>query len=50
VELEVTLGRHFLHASEVILTHPRTGAELRVVSPLPEDLAVVLGRLRAAQA
>lgn len=49
-ELEVTLGRHFLHASEVILTHPRTGAELRVVSPLPEDLAAVLGRLRAAQA
>jgi 23S rRNA pseudouridine1911/1915/1917 synthase len=45
----VTLERHFLHASEVLLKHPKTLAELRVVSPLPEDLAAVLGQLRATR-
>lgn len=50
VELELTLSRHFLHASELQFEHPATGAELRVVSPLPDDLAAVLGRLRAARA
>lgn len=46
--LGVTLTRHFLHASELILTHPFEARELRVVSTLPADLAAVLGRLRAA--
>lgn len=48
-ELGVSLDRHFLHASDVLLRHPQTGAELRVVSPLPEDLAAVLGKLRASR-
>ncbi len=42
-----TLGRHFLHASEVSYPDPATGAEVRVTSPLPEELAAVVGRLRA---
>lgn len=41
------LTRHFLHASEVIFPHPRTGAETRVTSPLPDDLAAVLHHLRS---
>lgn len=50
VELELSLDRHVLHASEVIFQHPSTGNELRVVSALPDDLAAVIARLRAAQA
>ncbi len=46
-DLGVTLERHFLHASEVVFPHPVTGAEVRVTSPLPEDLAAVVGKLRA---
>lgn len=42
-----SLERHFLHASELRLQHPDDGRELRVVSPLPDDLAAVLGRLRS---
>lgn len=38
------LHRLALHAREVSLVHPVTGAELRVESPLPEDLAGPLGR------
>lgn len=44
--LGVTLGRHFLHASEVIFPHPITGAETRATSPLPDDLTAVLGALQ----
>lgn len=46
-DLGVTLERHFLHASEVVFPHPVTGVEVRVTSPLPDDLAAVVGRLRA---
>lgn len=46
--MELSLRRHFLHASEVRLTHPRTGEELRIIAPLPEDLSAVLGRLRSS--
>lgn len=46
-DLGVTLNRHFLHASEVVFAHPVTGAETRVTSPLPDDLAAVVGKLRA---
>ncbi len=46
-DLGVKLERHFLHASEVVFVHPVTGAETRVTSPLPEDLAAVVGKLRA---
>ena len=30
---------HFLHASRLALTHPRTGVELVVEAPLPADRA-----------
>lgn len=39
------LARHFLHASEVVFPHPRTGVEVRVKSELPADLAAVLKQL-----
>jgi 23S rRNA pseudouridine1911/1915/1917 synthase len=40
------LDRHFLHASEVLFPHPRTGREVHVTSALPSDLEGVLTRLR----
>ncbi len=40
--------RHGLHASEIHFPHPLTGAETRVVSPLPADFAAVIHRLRDA--
>lgn len=46
-DLGVSLERHFLHASEVVFRHPVTEAEVRVTSPLPDDLAAVVGKLRA---
>ena len=39
------LHRPFLHAGRLALTHPVTGGTLVVESPLPEDLAAVLGAL-----
>ncbi len=36
------LGRQFLHAAELAFRHPRTGALVRCVSPLPPDLARAL--------
>ena len=45
-ELGVTLTRHFLHASEVVFPHPTSGEPVRVTSPLPDELAQVVGRLR----
>jgi 23S rRNA pseudouridine1911/1915/1917 synthase len=42
------LDRQFLHASRLALEHPFTGEPLEVESPLPDDLAVFLGRLRAS--
>lgn len=32
------LPRHFLHASKIRFTHPRTGEDIEFDSPLPEDL------------
>ncbi len=34
--------RQFLHASAVVLEHPRTGAPLRIEAPLTEDLRAFL--------
>lgn len=34
--------RHFLHASDISLLHPRTGQVLHVSAPLPDDLQQVL--------
>ena len=41
------IGRQFLHSHLIDLVHPVTGDRLHVESPLPEDLSVPLGRLRA---
>jgi 23S rRNA pseudouridine1911/1915/1917 synthase len=42
----ITLDRPFLHATELALTHPITGAEIRIVEPLPPDLEHLLTALR----
>lgn len=39
------LHRNFLHAAELELSHPRTGAKLSVTSPLPQTLSNFLDRL-----
>lgn len=43
----VVLSRQPLHASEIVLRHPRTGEEMKFVAPLPKDLAEVLRLLRS---
>jgi 23S rRNA pseudouridine1911/1915/1917 synthase len=40
------LSRHFLHASEISLVHPRTGARLTARAPLPPELARALASAR----
>jgi 23S rRNA pseudouridine1911/1915/1917 synthase len=42
------LERQFLHASRLAFGHPLTGERVDVESPLPDDLAAFLGRLRAS--
>jgi len=42
----LSLSRHFLHASRLVLIHPDSGDEMEFSSPLPEDLSSVLSRLR----
>ncbi|MHB8189884.1 MAG: RluA family pseudouridine synthase [Ferrimicrobium sp.] len=42
--IEAGLDRPALHAGELILTHPTTGAVLRFTSPLPDDLRAVWER------
>lgn len=39
------LGRLFLHARSLEVSHPRTGRTVRVECPLPEELASVLRKL-----
>lgn len=41
----LSLGRNFLHAAELQLTHPRTGESLHFSVPLPEQLEHFLARL-----
>lgn len=41
------LRRLFLHASSVAFRHPASGERLHVHSPLPDELAAVVTRLRA---
>ena len=41
------LARHFLHAYHLGFQHPISGAPVEFRSPLPDDLADVLDRLRA---
>ena len=40
------LERQFLHANRLAFEHPFTGAQVEVESPLPDDLAMYLGRLK----
>ncbi len=39
---ELGLGRLFLHAASIEFAHPRSGENLRVTAPLPDDLLAVL--------
>jgi 23S rRNA pseudouridine1911/1915/1917 synthase len=47
VHSQLLVGRHFLHATELTLTHPTERTERRFESPLPSALATVLGALRS---
>jgi 23S rRNA pseudouridine1911/1915/1917 synthase len=40
----VTLTRQFLHATQLQLTHPITGAHLEFEAPLPEELQAILAQ------
>jgi 23S rRNA pseudouridine1911/1915/1917 synthase len=42
------LERQFLHAERLAFTHPVTGAQVEVRSPLPEDLAAALERAQTS--
>ena len=44
---ELGLERQFLHAARLAFTHPVTGADVDVESPLPPDLADALAAARA---
>jgi len=39
------LGRHFLHAEKLAITHPKTGQRLEFSSPLPAELSELLEAL-----
>jgi 23S rRNA pseudouridine1911/1915/1917 synthase len=41
----ISLPRNFLHAAQLELTHPRTGAALAFKSQLPEELQAFLGAI-----
>jgi 23S rRNA pseudouridine1911/1915/1917 synthase len=47
VKGDLGLERQFLHAHRLRFTHPVTGAELDLESPLPDDLGTALQRLRS---
>src|SRR5579863_6134650 len=38
----ISLPRNFLHAAQLELTHPRTGAKIALKSPLPQELQAFL--------
>jgi 23S rRNA pseudouridine1911/1915/1917 synthase len=41
-ELLPALGRNFLHAARIALTHPRTGQRMEFRAPLPEELVTYI--------
>ena len=43
------LARNFLHAAELRFAHPRTGAELHLSAPLPEELEEFLKLIAASR-
>lgn len=45
----LSLGRNFLHAAAVELSHPRTGQPLSFTAPIPSELAGFLQKLRPSQ-
>ncbi len=45
---DLGLARQFLHAHRLRFSHPLTGEELDLTSPLPDDLGEALERARAA--
>jgi 23S rRNA pseudouridine1911/1915/1917 synthase len=49
VGADLGLERQFLHAYRLGLTHPVTGVQLQLESPLPEDLSDALERARSAK-
>ena len=49
-EMPLDIGRQCLHATALKLTHPKTGAEMRWESPLPEDFRAALSALDARAA
>jgi 23S rRNA pseudouridine1911/1915/1917 synthase len=46
----IALPRNFLHAAELELAHPKTGAKLALKSPLPEELRKFLLEIEAGEA
>ena len=44
---DLGLGRQFLHAHRLRLSHPVTGEDIDMTSPLPPDLEAALARARA---
>jgi 23S rRNA pseudouridine1911/1915/1917 synthase len=44
----ISLPRNFLHAAELELSHPRTGAKLSFQSPLPPELLALLATIERA--
>jgi len=47
---KLRLERNFLHAARLEFVHPLTGRLLQLEAPLPEELAVFLGRLEGGRA
>ena len=47
VPRDLGLDRQFLHAARLAFTHPFTGANVDVESPLPDDLSAALEQARA---
>ena len=45
----ISLSRNFLHAAELELAHPRTGARIHLTSTLPAELQVFLDSLEKAR-
>jgi len=41
----ISLSRNFLHAAQLELTHPRTGEQIALKSPLPPELQTFLATL-----
>ncbi|MEK7171939.1 MAG: RluA family pseudouridine synthase [Patescibacteria group bacterium] len=48
--LRLRLGRLFLHAAEIVFTHPFLKKEIKITAKLPPDLQSVLKKLNFAQA